>query len=257
MGIDEFRDLIFKPVYTGESDTDVLEAALPLHDGTVLFKTNGKLFALRDAHSRTVPNPPGETVTSMFEDREDRLWSGFDDADEVLVQGRDRIDDLRSDTAATDELSETLTRYGNQLAQTGALSFSMNVTGAEDKLDPILREEIYRIGREALGNAFKHSKGSGVEAEIIYDLAAIKMRIRDDGAGIDPEVPLHGRPGHWGLSGMRERAEKIGARLSIWSRPTGGSELELVLPIHRSGERQSWWLRRKWRKRTSNKGESK
>jgi ligand-binding sensor domain-containing protein len=78
-GIDEFRDLSFKPVYTGESDTDVVETAVPLHDGTMLFKSDGKLFALRNGHSRTVQNPPGDVLTTIFEDREDRLWLGYDD----------------------------------------------------------------------------------------------------------------------------------------------------------------------------------
>ena len=182
---------------------------------------------------------------------------GLDYADEVLVQGRDRIHDLRSDTAANDELSESLARYGNQLAQAGTLSFSMKVTGAEHTLDPIVRDETYRIGREALRNAFKHSNGSKVEAEIIYDPAAVKVWIRDNGVGIDPEVLLHGRPGHWGLSGMRERAERIRATLSIWSRPTQGTELELVLPVHRLNQKKSRWLRSKWMRRASNEGESK
>ena len=181
---------------------------------------------------------------------------GLDYADEVLVQGRDRIYDLRSDTNSEDELAESLARYGKGLAEARTLSFSMKVTGAESELDPIVRDEVFRIGREALGNAFKHSNGSEVAAEILYDPGAIKMRIRDNGIGIDPEVLLHGRPGHWGLSGMHERADRIGATLSIWSRPTEGTELELVLPVHSSGERESKWLRWKWRKRTSNDGGS-
>ena len=156
----------------------------------------------------------------------------------MLVQGRDRIYDLRSDTNSEDELSESLARYGNGLAQARTPSFSMKVTGAENELDPIVRDEVFRIGREALGNAFKHSNGSEVAAEILYDPGAIKMRIRDNGIGIDPEVLLHGRPGHWGLSGMHERADRIGATLSIWSRPTEGTELELVpagSPFRRTG----------------------
>ena len=182
---------------------------------------------------------------------------GLNYADEALVQGRDRIHDLRTDTTSDDELSESLARYGNQLAEAQTMSFSMKVTGAEDKIDPVVRDEICRIGREALGNAFKHSNGSGVEAEIIYDPGALKMRIRDSGVGIDPEVLLHGRPGHWGLSGMRERAGKIGATLSIWSRPTGGTELELVLPMHRSHQRESWWLSWTRMRRAPDKGGSK
>ena len=179
---------------------------------------------------------------------------GLDFADEVLVQGRDRIYELRSDTSPGDELAESLARYGKLLAETRPVSFSMKIIGVDCKLDPMVRDEIVRIGREALGNAFKHSNGSEVAAEILYDPGAMKMRIRDNGIGIDPEVLLHGRPGHWGLSGMHERADKIGATLSIWSRPKEGTELELALPIHPSGERQSKWLRWKWRKRASNEG---
>ena len=69
------------------------------------------------------------------------------------------------------------------------MSFSMKVTGAEGKLDPIIRDEVFRIGREAVGNAFKHSNGSEVAAEILYDPGAIKMRIRDNGDGIEPSSP--------------------------------------------------------------------
>jgi signal transduction histidine kinase/ligand-binding sensor domain-containing protein len=184
------------------------------------------------------------------------LEQGLDYADEVLAQGRDRIQDLRADTAVSDQLSDSLARYGNQLAQARNISFSMKVTGAEDKLDPTVRDEIYRIGREALGNAFKHSNGSRVEVETIYDPATVKMRVCDDGVGIDPDMLLHGRPGHWGLSGMRERAEKVGATLSIWSRPAEGTQLELVLPVHSPDQRKSKWLRW-WIKPVSNEGDSK
>ena len=70
LGIDQLRDLSFKPVYRRESGSDIVEAALPLHDGSVLFKSEGKLFILRNGHSRRVQHPPGEIVTAMFEDRE-------------------------------------------------------------------------------------------------------------------------------------------------------------------------------------------
>ena len=194
--------------------------------------------------------PKGDPTRREFE-------QGLDYADEVLVQGRDRIHDLRSDTSANDQLSESLSRYGNQLAQPRTASFSMRVTGVEDRLDPIVRDEIYRIGREALGNAFKHSSGSAIEVDIIYDSSAVEMRIRDNGVGIDPEVLLHGRPGHWGLSGMRERAQKIGATFSVRSRPQEGTELELVLPVQRSEQRNSRRLRWRWSRRGSNEGEWK
>jgi len=229
----------------GERQNERERIARELHD-TLLQDFHAVILHFQAASRHLQKSDPTRQV---FE-------QGLDYADEVLVQGRDRIYDLRSDTTAADELSESLARYGNELAQARTMSFSIRRTGVEYNLDPILRDEIYRIGREALGNAFKHSNGSKVEAEIIYDSGALKMRIHDSGVGIEPEILLHGRPGHWGLSGMRERADKIGATFGIWSRATGGTELELVLPIRSSGERKSWWLGRQWRKRASKKGES-
>ncbi len=230
----------------GERLNERERIARELHD-TLLQDFHAVILHLQAASAHL---GKGDPTRRAFE-------QGLDYADEVLVQGRDRIHDLRSDTTSDDELSESLARYGNQLAEARNIPFSMKVTGTEDKLDPIVRDEIYRIGREALGNAFKHSNGSEIEAEILYDSTAIKMRICDNGVGIDPEVLLHGQPGHWGLSGMRERAEKIGASLSIWSRPTGGTELELILLVHGLEQRKSKWLRWKWGKRASNEGESK
>jgi signal transduction histidine kinase/ligand-binding sensor domain-containing protein len=230
----------------GERLNERERIARELHD-TLLQDFHAVILHFQAASRHLEKGNPTRTI---FE-------QGLDYADEVLVQGRDRIHDLRSDTTSDDELSESLARYGNELAQGWTMSFSIRKAGTEYHLDPILRDEIYRIGREALGNAFKHSKGSRVEAQIIYEPGAFKMRIHDNGDGIDPEVLLHGRPGHWGLSGMRERAEKVGATLSIWSRPMGGTELELVLPVRRSDQRESWWQRWKWIKRGTNEGESK
>ena len=230
----------------GERLNERERIARELHD-TLLQDFQAVILHFQAASRHLKKNDPTRQV---FE-------QGLDYADEVLVQGRDRIHDLRSDTTSDHELSESLARYGNELAQVGTTSFSIRRTGAEYNLDPILRDEIYRIGREALGNAFKHSNSSEVEAEVIYDPGALKMRICDSGVGIDPEVLLHGRSGHWGLSGMRERAGKIGATLSIWSRPAGGTELEMVLPMHRSHQRESRWLPWTRMRRASRKGESK
>jgi signal transduction histidine kinase len=94
----------------------------------------------------------------------------------------------------------------------------------------LVRDEVYRIGREALVNAFSHSKARKIEAELEYGSRELRVLIRDNGRGIDPEVLQRGRDGHWGLPGMRERAERIGARLSLWSSATAGTEVELSIP---------------------------
>ena len=99
-------------------------------------------------------------------------------------------------------------------------------------MHPVLRDEVYRIGREALVNAFRHSRARQIEAELEYGVTELRIQVRDNGCGIDPEVLRAGRDGHWGLPGMRERAEKIGARLSVWSSATAGTEVELFVPAH-------------------------
>jgi signal transduction histidine kinase len=97
-------------------------------------------------------------------------------------------------------------------------------------LHPILRDDIYRIAREALRNAFRHAQASTIEAEITYGERVLRLRIRDDGKGIDPKLLDAGRDRHWGLSGMRERAHEIGAQLDIWSEIGAGTEVELRIP---------------------------
>jgi signal transduction histidine kinase len=94
----------------------------------------------------------------------------------------------------------------------------------------MLGDEVYRIGREALVNAFRHSHAKNIEVELEYTPARLRVLVRDDGCGIDPQVLKSGREGHWGLVGMRERAEQIGAKLSVWSRATAGTEIELSVP---------------------------
>lgn len=104
-------------------------------------------------------------------------------------------------------------------------------TGTVLELHPIIREETYRIGREALINALTHSEARNIEAEITYDSQVFRLRIRDDGRGVDPDVlKKGGRANHWGLQGMREHAKRIGAQLELWSRLGSGTEVELTVP---------------------------
>jgi len=123
------------------------------------------------------------------------------------------------------------------------------VEGAPRELHPILRDEIYRIAREAVRNAFRHAQAHDIEAEISYGEQALRVRVWDDGHGIDPAVVAEGRTGHYGLPGMRERAQRIGAELNVWSAAGTGTEVELVVPgtvAYGTGPgRGGWWWRRK------------
>ena len=90
---------------------------------------------------------------------------------------------------------------------------------------------MYRIAHEVLRNAFHHAGAGEIEAEIRYDKSQLRLRIRDDGKGIDPKVlEENRRSGHWGLPGVRERAERIGSQLSFWSQAGAGTEVELTIP---------------------------
>jgi signal transduction histidine kinase len=116
-------------------------------------------------------------------------------------------------------------------------------------VDSVVYDDAYRIGREALVNAFEHSNASRIEGEITYDAARLRLSIRDNGDGIDQEILKSGRSGHWGISGMRERAHNIGGQLNIWSNHGAGTEVELVIPARvayrRGAKRLRWtWLKR-------------
>jgi signal transduction histidine kinase len=105
------------------------------------------------------------------------------------------------------------------------------VEGTPRNLHPILRDEIYRIAAEALRNAFRHAQARQIEVELRYDETRFRLRIRDDGKGIDAKVlGGYGHAGHYGLPGMRERAKLIGGKLTVWSQHDSGTEVELSVP---------------------------
>ena len=108
---------------------------------------------------------------------------------------------------------------------------AVDVEGTPRTLHPIVRDEIYRIGSEALRNAFRHAEARQIEVELRYDERQLRLRIRDDGKGMDPKfLTAEGREGHFGLHGMRERAKLIGAKLTVWTAPESGTEIELSVP---------------------------
>ena len=118
----------------------------------------------------------------------------------------------------------------NDLGFSSAIGFRVAVYGRARELQAGVREEVYRIGREALINAYRHARATEIEIEVEYRPTELRLVVRDDGCGIAPQVLQRGRDGHWGLQGMRERAERIGARLRLWSRVAGGTEVELRVP---------------------------
>jgi len=193
--------------------------ARELHD-TLLQGIQGLILRFHAVAERI---PTSEPARPMIEKALDR-------ADEVLVQGRDKVKNLRL-TAQMKTLREALTDVIKDLAVSKGVEFSVIVEGDLRKLNPLVRDEAYWIGHEALVNALQHSGAKRIEVEIAYDPSQLRLRFRDDGSGIDPKIlEAGGKPGHWGMRGMRERAAKIGAHLETWSRPGAGTELELRIP---------------------------
>jgi len=200
--------------------------ARELHD-TLLQSFQGALLefqAARNLFSRR----PEEAIRT--------LDGAISSAEGAIVEGRDAIQDLRPGSTGQTDLEHLLTTTGQELASAQDSNgnrpvFRVTVEGPPQTLAPVLQDEVYRIGREVLRNAFRHAHASRIEAEIRYDDRLLRVRIRDDGKGIDKKVQEEGaRAGHWGLPGVRERAKRIGARLTIWSEIGAGTEVELTVP---------------------------
>jgi signal transduction histidine kinase/ligand-binding sensor domain-containing protein len=159
----------------------------------------------------------------------EQLEKTLERADQAIEEGRSAVYDLRSSATTTNELSEALNAVGNELTAEDTAEFALTVEGPSRDLHPIIRDELYRISREALRNAFKHAHAGHIEAEINYGERVFRLRIRDDGEGIPAEILEQGRAGHYGLPGIRDRARQVGADLTIWSRAGTGTEIDLSL----------------------------
>jgi signal transduction histidine kinase len=173
---------------------------------------------------------------------------------QVIEEGRNAVGGLRSDRNNSFRLEEAFSRLKQELEIQEQFDFRVVVEGRPRPLHPLIRDEVFYIGREALVNAFHHSRARRIEVEVEYRDNRLRILVSDDGDGIDPRVLQEGREGHWGLSGMRERAERIGARLKVRSRVSGGTEVELSVPGNRAFKtetsRPQRWYARLYRRET-------
>jgi len=199
--------------------------ARELHD-TLLQSLHGLLMSFQRA-ANLLPERPGEA--------KQRLEDAIDQAAKAIIEGRDAVQELRAPTVATSDLAGAIHALGDQLADEKAEQnspvFDVAVEGTRRDINPILRDDVYRIVREAVRNAFQHAQARRIEVELRYDDRQLRLRIRDDGKGMDAQVLNNkGRSGHWGLPGMRERATLVGGQLQVWSQLNSGTEIELTVP---------------------------
>ena len=199
--------------------------ARDLHD-SLLQGFQGLMFRLQ-AVRRMLPGRPAEA--------EHALDAALDAGDEAIAEGRDAVQDLRSSALIESNLVNVIGAMGREIVGPAendtAPTFRVIVEGRERKLEVTVRDEVYRIAREATRNALRHSSARAIEVEIAYGEAQFSIRIRDDGIGLDPAILDRGRrSGHWGLPGMRERAASFGGRLNVWSERGAGTEVEVSIP---------------------------
>jgi len=200
--------------------------ARDLHD-TLLQSFHGLLFRFQ-AVRNMLPKRPEQAIEA--------LDSALVRAEQALDEGRRSIQELRPGRSTDSELDQILISTAEELASSHrndevAPRFEVIVEGERRGLAPMALEEILRIARELLRNAFRHACAHEIEAELRYDSDVFRLIVRDDGKGIDPKILKDGgRPGHWGLPGAHERAHEIGASLEFWSEAGAGTEVRLTIP---------------------------
>jgi signal transduction histidine kinase len=208
-----------------ERTSERTRIARELHD-SLLQGFQGLMFRLQ-AVRRMLPDRPDEA--------ERALDVALDKGDEAITEGRDAVQDLRSSALIESNFVKVIGTMGQEIVDSaehdGAPAFRVIVEGRERELDVAVRDDVYRITREATRNALRHAFARAIEVEISYGDIQFSVRVRDDGIGLDPHIADRGeRRGHWGLPGMRERAASFGGRLNVWSERGAGTEVEVTIP---------------------------
>jgi signal transduction histidine kinase len=198
--------------------------ARELHD-TLLQSFQGLLLRFQSA-AKLLPERPDEA--------RQRLDNAIQQAAEAVTEGRDAVQGLRTSAFETNDLANAIAAIAEELTKDTAAGESpvidLEVEGAPRRLNPVVRDEAYRIAGEALRNAFRHAQARRITVEIEYDKRLFRLHVRDDGKGMDEDTMQRQPSGHFGLPGMRERAEIVGARLEVWSKLNSGTQVELSIP---------------------------
>ena len=194
--------------------------ARELHD-TLLQGLLSASLQLQVAEGWLPPDSPAKPMLSRVRNL---MRKGID-------EGRAALEGLRSADAPATGLEQALSDFREELAPSDRARLRILKMGRPKPVDPAVLDQIYLITREALLNALRHSQAKKIEVEIAYSPRKLRVTVRDNGTGIEPQLLHSGRKAHWGLTVMRERAANIGAHLRIRTRPNAGTQLDLSLMI--------------------------
>lgn len=213
--------------------------ARELHD-TLLQTFQGVLIHFQ-AGANLLPGRP--------DDAKRRLERVLDQAADAITEARDAVQALRAPAGGSDDLAKAIGILAGELSEEhqgeDVAAIHVNLEGLPQPLRPIVRDDIFRITSEGLRNAMRHACATTIQVDVHYDERQLRVRIRDDGRGIDEKSLAERRAsGHWGLPGMRERAELIGGNLEVRSRQGSGTEIDLSIPASRAYAAQPGGWRR-------------
>jgi signal transduction histidine kinase len=166
--------------------------------------------------------------------------------DKASEESRIALRGIRSSQLGDLDLGQALSRVPQELAASSDIGFRVRVEGHPRSLRPILLDDVYRIGREAIVNAFQHAGATKIEVEVEYAANRLRMLVQDNGCGIDAQLLQSGKEGHWGLKGIRERAERIGGKLSLLSNPGAGTQVVLTVAGELAFQSEDAGKRRRW-----------
>jgi signal transduction histidine kinase len=155
------------------------------------------------------------------------LLRAVDQLDVALAQSRAALKGLRNTAGLDNDLAKQLSALTNSI-DSQQIEFQMVITGESRHIRPMIQYEVFRVGSEAISNALKHSEATSIRVELGYE-NGLRLLVRDNGKGIPSDVLQLGKEGRFGLRGMRERADRIGAKLTVYSRVGAGTEVGLTV----------------------------
>jgi signal transduction histidine kinase len=194
------------------------QLARELHD-TYLQTLEGSKLVAEDALEKS-----SDSVHMRRAMKQLSVWLG-----QAVQEGRAAQTALRTLTTQKDDLVEAFKRATEECRLVSPIDVFFHLTGHPKEIHPVVRDEIYRVGYEAIRNAYSHSRGSRLEVRLKYG-HDLTIHVKDNGVGIDPAILDHGKEGHFGLQGMRQRVARIGGKLTVASSTGSGTEIIVVVP---------------------------